>query len=90
MAYRVRWKLVGRNGRRLDEGGIDQIYRAYPEAAAAINELLRPYPEVLHVAHEGYWLARRSDDADLAVWVWIELAEAVTPSEDESRAETAG
>jgi hypothetical protein len=38
----------------------------------AINEFLRPYPEVKHCDEEGYWLARRSADADLAVWVWIE------------------
>jgi hypothetical protein len=38
----------------------------------AINEFLRPYAEVKHCDEEGYWLARRSEDADLAVWVWIE------------------
>jgi hypothetical protein len=27
---------------------------------------------VCHCSAESYWLARRSVDADLAVWVWIE------------------
>jgi hypothetical protein len=83
MAYRVRWKLVGRDSRRLDEGGIDETYRGYAEAAVAINELLRPYPEICHVAHEGYWLGRRSADADLAVWVWIERADAMADTDCE-------
>jgi hypothetical protein len=74
MAYQVRWKLVGRFNRRLDDGCIDETYPSYGEAAAAINELLRPYPEVRRVDREGYWLARRSADADLAVWVWVENA----------------
>jgi hypothetical protein len=87
MDYRVRWKLVGRNGRRLDEGGIGETFRGYAEAAVAINELLRTYPEVRHVAHEGYWLARRSADADLAVWVWIERADAGADGESEPRTE---
>jgi hypothetical protein len=45
---------------------------AYGDAAAAVVEFLRPYPEVSRCATESYWLARRSMDADLAVWVWIE------------------
>jgi hypothetical protein len=37
-----------------------------------VIEFLRPYPEVNHCPTESCWLARRSIDADLVVWVWIE------------------
>ena len=76
MVFRVRWKLVGRHGRCLDSGDVGETYGSYGEAAAAMNEFLRPYPEVRHVSQEGNWLARRSADADLAVWIWIERPEA--------------
>jgi hypothetical protein len=72
MAYSVRWQLVGRSDRLLDPGRIEGEYRDYGDAVAAINELLRPYPEVSRNHEEGYWHARRSADADLAVWVWVE------------------
>jgi hypothetical protein len=39
---------------------------------AAVVEFLRPYPEVSRCPAESYWLARRSRDADLAVWIWVE------------------
>jgi hypothetical protein len=48
---------------------------AYGDAVAAVVEFLRPYPEVSRCPTESYWLARRSMDADLAVWVWIERHE---------------
>jgi hypothetical protein len=72
MPYQVRWQLVGRSERRLDSGRISEAYDGYGDAAGAINEFLRPYLEVQRCAGEDYWLARRSADADLAVWVWIE------------------
>ena len=72
MPYQVRWQLVGRSERPLDSGHITEAFEGYGDAAGAINEFLRPYPEVQHCTDEGYWLARRSQDADLAVWVWIE------------------
>jgi len=37
--------------------------------------LLRVYPEVWRIEEEGYWLARRSAGADLAMWVWMERVE---------------
>jgi len=48
---------------------------AYGDAVAVVVEFLRPYPEVNRCSRESYWLARRSMDADLSVWVWIERHE---------------
>ncbi len=75
MAYRVRWQLVGRSGQPLDSGCMGEGFCAYGDAVAAVVEFLRPYPEVSRCPTESYWLARRSIDADLAVWVWIERHE---------------
>ncbi len=72
MLYQVRWQLVGHSGRPLDHGDISEAYEGYSEAVGATNEFLRLYPEVKRCHEEGYWLARRSQDADLVVWVWIE------------------
>jgi hypothetical protein len=72
MAYLVRWQLVGRYGRWLDAGNIGESFRDYGDAVMAISEFLRPYSEVCHCQEEGYWLGRRSADADLAVWIWVE------------------
>jgi hypothetical protein len=75
MAYQVRWQLVGRSGQPLDSGCLGDSIRGYCDARAAVVEFLRPYPEVSHCSTESYWLARRSPEADLAVWVWIERHE---------------
>lgn len=75
MAYHVRWQLVGRSGRPLDNGCLGAGLCAFGDAVAAVTEFLRPYPDVCHCPAESYWLARRSVDADLAVWVWIERLE---------------
>ena len=75
MAYRVRWQLVGRSGQPLDNGWLGEGFVPYGDAMAAVIEFLRPYPEVYRCPTESYWLARRSMDADLAVWVWIECHE---------------
>ena len=48
MPYQVRWQLVGHSGRPLDHGDISEAYEGYGEAVGAINEFLRPYPEVTH------------------------------------------
>ncbi len=72
MAFHVRWQLVGRFGQPLDSGCVGEGFCAYGEAVAAVVEFLRPYPEVSHCQAEDYWLARRSCDADLAVWIWVE------------------
>jgi hypothetical protein len=72
MAYFVRWQLVGRSGGPLDKGSIGESFCGYGDALATVFELLRPYAEVNCYLAESYWLARRSRDADLAVWVWIE------------------
>ncbi|WP_201838056.1 hypothetical protein [Microvirga zambiensis] len=42
---------------------------------ATVVEFLRPYPEVCRCSPESYWLARRSHEADLAVWIWVERHE---------------
>jgi hypothetical protein len=75
MAYCVRWQLVGQSGQSLDSGCLGEGFCAYGDAVAAVIEFLRPYPEVCRCPTESYWLARRSKDADLAVWVWIERHE---------------
>jgi hypothetical protein len=75
MVYRVRWQLVGRSGQPLDSGCMGESFCAYGEAVAAVVEFLRLYPEVSRCPTKSYWLARRSMDADLAVWVWIERYE---------------
>ena len=75
MAYRVRWQLVGRSGQPLDHGCLGEGLCAYGDAVAAVAEFLRPYPDVCRCPAESYWLARRSREADLAVWVWIERHE---------------
>jgi hypothetical protein len=72
MAYRVRWQLVGRSGQPLGNGCIGEDFCGYGDAVATVVEFLRLYPEVSRCPAESYWLARRSMDADLAVWVWIE------------------
>jgi hypothetical protein len=75
MVYRVRWQLVGRSEQPLDSGGLGEGFCAYGDAVAIVVEFLRLYPEVSRCPTESYWLARRSMDADLAVWVWIERHE---------------
>lgn len=75
MAYLVRWQLVGRSRRPLDGGCVGEGFCHYGEAVAAIHEFLRPYPEVSRCPEESYWMARRSSDADLAVWIWVELVD---------------
>jgi hypothetical protein len=72
MAYIVQWQLVGRSGCSLDCGCIGEDLCDYRDAAAAVHEFLRPYPVVSRCGEENYWKARRSSDADLGVWVWIE------------------
>jgi hypothetical protein len=72
MVYRVRWQLVGRSGQPLDSGCVGESFCAYGDAVAAVVEFLRPYPEVRRCPAESYWLARRSHEADLAVWIWVE------------------
>lgn len=81
MAYRVRWQLVGRSGQPLDNGCLGEGLCAYGDAVAAVAEFLRPYPEVSRCSAESYWLARRSQDADLVVWVWIEHHRIEEPTE---------
>jgi hypothetical protein len=75
MAYVVQWQLVGRSGRPLDYGCIGGGLCDYRDAVAAVHEFLRPYPVVSRCGEENYWKARRSSDADLGVWVWIECRE---------------
>jgi hypothetical protein len=72
MAYIVQWQLVGRSGRALDCGCIGEDLCDYSDAVAAVHEFLRPYPVVIRCGEANYWKARRSSDADLGVWVWIE------------------
>ena len=75
MTYRVRWQLVGRSGQLLDSGCVGEGICAYSDAVVAVVEFLQPYPEVRRCPAESYWLARRSHEADLAVWIWVERHE---------------
>jgi hypothetical protein len=79
MAYQVRWRLIGRYKQLLDRGRIDDCHDTYADAAAAVSELLRAYPEATRSEDCTYWRARRSADADLEVHVWIEVAEMLVP-----------
>jgi hypothetical protein len=79
MAYHVRWQLVRRSGQPLDSGCMGEGFCGYGDAVAAVAEFLRPYSEVSRCPTESYWLARRSHEADLAVWVWIERDETAEP-----------
>ena len=79
MAYRVIWRLIGREGRHLDGGPLEGFYSTYSEAVAAVSELLSPYCEVSRDHEQGSWLARRSPDADLSLSVWIEHADESMP-----------
>ena len=72
MAYHVQWQLVGRSGRPLDRGCLGEGLHDYHDAIAAVHEFLRSYPVVRRSGEENYWKARRSSDADLGSWVWIE------------------
>ncbi|MXQ14262.1 hypothetical protein [Microvirga makkahensis] len=71
MTYRIAWQLTSYSGRLLDSGDIGEVYSDYRLAAAALRELLRPYPEVVQGEHAMSWKARRSRDADLELWVRI-------------------
>src|SRR5688500_2764806 len=75
MAYVVHWQLVGRSGRPLDCGCIGGGLCDYRDAVAAVHEFLRPYPVGNRRGEASYWQARRSSDADLGGWVWIECRE---------------
>lgn len=81
MVYRVRWQLVRRSGQPLDSGCMGEGFCGYGDAMAAVAEFLRPYSKVSRCPSESYWLARRSREADLAVWVWIERDETAEPAE---------
>ena len=80
MAYHVRWQLVRRSGQPLDSGCMGEGFCGYGDAVAAVAEFLRPYSEVNRCPTESYWLARRSREADLAVWVWIERDKTAEPT----------
>jgi hypothetical protein len=71
MAFHVHWQLIGRHQRCLDSGEIDGGYDTYNDAAMAVSELLRPYPEATRAEDGSHWRARRSFDADLEIHIWI-------------------
>lgn len=72
MTYQVVWRLIGRDERLLDGGGIDEVYHSYAAAVAAVGELLSAYPDAVRCESGTCWRARRSPDADLEVRIWIE------------------
>lgn len=71
MAYSVEWRLLGRAERLLDGGRIGDVYATYGQAAGAVSEFLRAYPDAARSEDGSHWCARRSADADIELRVWI-------------------
>lgn len=77
MAYRIEWRLLGRAERLLDQGRVGDWHASYGQAAGAVSEFLRAYPEARRSEDGSHWCARRSPDADIELRVWIsDLAKA--------------
>jgi hypothetical protein len=69
MNYRLEWRLVGRAGRLLDAGEIDDDLTDERTALQALNAFLLTFALRGRNATEGYWWGRRSADADMEVRV---------------------
>jgi hypothetical protein len=65
MGYRLEWRLLGREGRFLDRGEIDDDFPDRQSALVALGALLLHFPVWGRKDVEGCWWARRSADADL-------------------------
>jgi hypothetical protein len=72
MSYSVQWRLVGLSGRHLDDGCLDERFADYGSAVAAVDSFLRTYAEVGRDDEGRHWRARRSQDADIEMEVWVE------------------
>jgi hypothetical protein len=65
MGCRLEWRLLGREGRFLDSGEIDDDFPDRGSALLALGALLLHFPVWGRKDSEGCWWARRSADADL-------------------------
>jgi len=65
MGYRLEWRLLGREGRFLDRGEIDDDFPDRRSALVALGSLLLHFPVWGRKDAEDCWWARRSADADL-------------------------
>ena len=80
MTYRLEWCLVGRAGRHLDSGEIDEAFSDRTSALQALNGFLLTFAVRGRNEAEGYWWGRRSADADIEVQVV--LRHPVLPTSD--------
>jgi hypothetical protein len=80
MTYRLQWCLVGRAGRHLDSGEIDEAFPDRTSALQALNGFLLTFAVRGRNEAEGYWWGRRSADADIEVQVV--LRHPVLPTSD--------
>src|SRR4051812_34966745 len=69
MTYRLEWCLVGRAGRHLDSGEIDEAFSDRTSALQALNGFLLTFAVRGRNEAGGYWWGRRSADADIEVQV---------------------
>ena len=80
MAFRLDWRLLGREDRFLDSGEIDSGFRDRQSAMQALSAFLLQFPVWGRNPDGRSWWGKRSEDADLKVL--ITLREQV-PSEAE-------
>src|SRR3954462_4644715 len=80
MTYRLQWCLVGRAGRHLDSGEIDEAFPDPTSALQALNAFLLTFAVRGRNEAEGYWWGRRSADADIELQVV--LRHPVLPTND--------
>ena len=80
MTYRLQWCLVGRAGRHLDSGEIDEAFSDRTSALQSLNGFLLTFAVRGRNEAEGYWWGRRSADADIEVQVV--LRHPVLPTSD--------
>ena len=69
MAYRLDWRLVGRENRLLDSGEIDSGFRDRRSALEALGAFLHQFPLWGCDSERDSWWAKRSEDADLKVLI---------------------
>jgi hypothetical protein len=69
MAYRLDWRLVGRENRLLDSGEIDSGFRDRRSALEALGAFLHQFALWGRDSERDSWWAKRSEDADLKVLI---------------------
>jgi hypothetical protein len=69
MAYRLDWRLVGRDNRLLDSGEIDSGFRDRRSALEALGAFLHQFALWGRDSEPDSWWAKRSEDADLKVLI---------------------